>query len=449
MIDLARYVVTLKNHGVAVFGPGGSGKSVTECLLAAGASVFIGDDNPKNLDPFKTTNCQLLTPDFSNLAGCAALILGPGVPFTHPKPHAVVKAAHAMGVEIFGDIELFSRAYPTQTTIGVTGTNGKSTTTALIAHVLNACGKRAIPCGNIGNAICATTPTVDTIMVIEMSSFQIDLCPTFRPNTTVHLNLTPDHLDRHGTFENYMAIKERLFEGPGIGFCGVDDTPSHDMFERVTQNNARTTNAVSVDNTTAFASIDFTALPTLRGRHNIQNALMAADVARAYGCHDAEIQNALRTYPGLPHRQFHVRTIGAVDYINDSKATNADAADKALSTFENIFWIAGGIPKSGGIKGLEHYKQKIQHTYLIGQAAAEFAAHLSAHDMPYTLCGTLNVALETAHTDAQNFTHARNTRATILLAPACASYDQFHSFEHRGDVFCACVNQLNEQREAS
>lgn len=448
MINLGPYVETLKGRAVAVFGPGGSGKSVTECLLAAGANVLIGDDRAENLAPFKDSTCGVLAPDFSNLAGCAALILGPGVPLTHPKPHAVVEAAHAMGVEIFGDIELFARAYPTQKTIGVTGTNGKSTTTALTAHVLNACGKPAIACGNIGNAICATTPATDTIMAVELSSFQIDLCPTFRPNIAVHLNITPDHLDRHGTLEHYAAIKARIFEGPGIGFCGIDDALSRDIYARAGGNGARKTTPVSVDDRDAF-QIDFNTLPTLRGRHNIQNALMAAHVARACGCNDASIDRALRTYPGLPHRQFHVRTIGAVDYINDSKATNADATDKALSTFENIFWIAGGLPKDGGITGLEQYAPAIRNTYLIGSAAHDFAAHLSKYNISYTQCGTLDAAVATAHADAQNFSRTHNVRAVVLLSPACASYDQFKSYEHRGDVFCALVTAISEHKVAS
>ncbi len=460
MIDLTPYLLDIHHKPIAVFGLGKSGSTTIQALTQVGATVMIGDDDPKKVPEYLGDHVTALDLDFSNLSKCGSLILSPGIPLDYPTPHPVVTAAHQMGIEIIGDIELFARARTGYKTIGVTGTNGKSTTTALIAHILNASGKKAIPCGNIGDPILSTNPMSDTIYVIELSSFQIDLCPTFRPDISIHLNITPDHLDRHGTLDHYIAIKERLFEGPGIGFCGVDDNASIGMFNRTQKNNsARSITPLSVlnqmpngifvtpngnvfdytlPNKTIHSIGSFNELPTLKGTHNFQNALFAYATTHACGCTVANIFNALKTYPGLPHRQLNVRKIGQVDYINDSKATNADASEKALKTFDNIHWIVGGLPKSGGLAGLEPLSSRISRAYLIGTAVQDFSIFMRANNIPFERANTLENAVASAHKFAQSM----KKPATVLLSPACASYDQFKSYEHRGDVFTTLVQNL-------
>ena len=459
MIDFSTLSKTLNGKPIAVFGLGKSGIATINALYKSGTAIIIGDDDPEKARALCTTTITPLTPNFSNLSDCAFLILSPGIPLNFPEPHPVVTAAHRAGVKIIGDIELFSRINASHKTIGITGTNGKSTTTALIAHILNSCGKSAIACGNIGTSILSINPTPDMIYVIEMSSFQIDLCSTFRPNIAVHLNITPDHIDRHGTIENYIAIKERIFEGPGIGFCGIDDDASSGMMIRVSKNNPLrrmtpvsvgmiqnngitvTENGDLIDRTTPTTShpvFNLENLPTLRGAHNAQNAAFAYAVSHACGCSAADILNAMITYPGLTHRQLNVAKIGAVDYINDSKATNADATEKALKTFDHIHWIVGGLQKQGGLSGLEPYTSRITRAYLIGSSSDDFARFMDANHIPYERSETLDHAVKSAHINAQR----NGTPGTVLLSPACASYDQFKSYEHRGDVFTALVQSL-------
>lgn len=466
MIDFSRLSKTLNGKPIAIFGLGKSGVATIYALSKSGISIIIGDDDPEKVRALCTTTITPLSSDFSNLSDCAFLILSPGIPLNFPEPHPVVTAAHRAGVKIIGDIELFSRINASHKTIGITGTNGKSTTTALIAHILNSCGKSAIACGNIGTSILSIDPAPDMIYVIEMSSFQIDLCPTFRPDITVHLNITPDHIDRHGTIENYIAIKERIFEGPGIGFCSVDDDASRGMLARTAKNNVSrrmvpisvstmqnngitiTENGDLIDRTTPTTGhpvFNLENLPTLRGAHNAQNAAFAYAVTHACGCSASDILKTMTTYPGLPHRQLRVTTIGMVDYINDSKATNADATEKALKTFNHIHWIVGGLQKQGGLSGLEPYAPRITRAYLIGSSSDDFARFMDTNHIPYERSETLDHAVKSAHINAQR----NGTPGTILLSPACASYDQFKSYEHRGDIFTALVQSLLQMEKCA
>lgn len=462
MIDLTSFSKTLDGKAVAVYGLGKSGLSVARALCAARIAVYAYDDDTQKLQMAIAAGCKALSPDYSQLSMCKVLVLAPGIPLNFPSPHPVVTVAHEQNVEVIGDIELFTRCQVGHKTIGITGTNGKSTTTALIAHTLNFAGQPAIACGNIGTPIFdLTLNDQNTILVIELSSFQLDLCPTFTPDIAVHINITPDHLDRHGTLENYVHIKEKIFNGIGIGFCGVDDDPSQGMFRRTQKNNnARRMIPVScqhaINDGLSLSGTDIaddvfeggiigslSSLPTLRGQHNYQNALMTYGVARALGLEPKTIFSAFFTYPGLPHRQITVRTIEGVEYINDSKATNAAATEKALLTFKNIYWIVGGLPKAGGLSGLEPHAARVRHAYLIGSSATDFARFMTENKIAFTVCNTIENAVYAAHTQAQSDTKNDQAAGVVLLSPACASYDQFKSYEHRGEVFTLLVNKLN------
>jgi UDP-N-acetylmuramoylalanine--D-glutamate ligase len=458
MFDLRPLAARYHNKTIAVYGLGKSGFATLAALRVAGISCIASDDDMQKIADAKNagyTTFQLNDATFKN---CATLILAPGIPLYAPAPHPVVIAAQQAGIEIVGDIELMYRAGIPCKTVGVTGTNGKSTTTALITHILNHCSIKAVMAGNIGTAVLdIPTPEKTDVLVLELSSFQLDLCPTFRPDIAVHLNITPDHLDRHGTLARYIAAKESMFNGMGVAIMGVDDNQSRAMIERVKKAGKRRIIPVSctkslnqglslsgddlVDTINGFRA-SLKNLPTLRGTHNYQNAMMAYMVARELGCAPDDIMAAMKTYPGLPHRQLTIRIIGPVAYINDSKATNADATDKALQSFDNIYWIVGGKPKAGGLNGLEPFMSPVRHAFVIGEAADAFATWLTTQNVPFTLCGTLENAVQTAHLLAQSEMIAQGTTGVVLLSPACASYDQFKSYEHRGDSFCQLVAKL-------
>jgi UDP-N-acetylmuramoylalanine--D-glutamate ligase len=402
----------------------------------------------------------------SGIATGTALVLAPGVPLTHPEPHWTVRKAQAAGIEIIGDIELFFRerakVAPGSPVVAVTGTNGKSTTTALVAHILRAAGLDVQMGGNIGTAILLLEPPArDRYHIIEMSSFQIDLTPSLAPTAGVMLNISPDHLDRHGTLEHYAAIKARLVMAADVSFVGVDDDYSRGVEVR-RLNTALPHFPVSqaafewgyyADGADVFFRdlgtddaaervASLSGIATLRGSHNAQNAAAAVGVASWFRVPADVIAGALKTFPGLPHRLEEVGRIGRALFINDSKATNADSTEKALASFpRDIFWIAGGLPKEGGIMPLASYFPRIATAYLIGQAADQFAETLEGK-IPFERSGTLETAVEHAARDAAQSTGAE---PVILLSPACASYDQFKSFEHRGDRFRELVRALVAQ----
>jgi UDP-N-acetylmuramoylalanine--D-glutamate ligase len=392
----------------------------------------------------------------------AALVLAPGVPLTHPKPHWTAERAKAAGIEIIGDIELFCRERaalaPRSHFIAITGSNGKSTTTALIAHILRQAGRDVQMGGNIGVPILDLAPPSQTsIHVIECSSFQIDLTPSLNPSIGALLNITPDHLDRHGTLEDYAFVKERLVARAETALIGVDDEPSRaiatrlqaaqarDGRPRVLTISARPSGAadVFVEAHRVFAraaegatiSLDLQGVPALRGAHNGQNAAFAFSIARILGVDVKEIEQGLATFTALAHRMEAVGRFGSVLFVNDSKATNADSTEKALLSFDDIFWIAGGKPKEGGIEPLRPLFAKIAKAYLIGAATEEFARSL-ADGPPFERCGTLDVATAAAARDAAA---SEAAEPVVLLSPACASYDQFANFEKRGDRFRALV----------
>lgn len=450
---------TFKGKKVAVFGLARSGTAMIEALQLGGAKVHAWDDAGPSVEKARAAGlpvCDLHALDFS---GLDALILSPGVPLTHPEPHWSVKKARHAGIEIIGDTEVFAREVRKSGAkiVAITGTNGKSTTTALTGHLFKQAGRDCDVGGNIGTAVFLMRPPVkDRIYVLELSSFQIDLMPGLHPDAGILTNITPDHLDRHGTMENYAAVKGRMFArlGPGdTALCGVDDPWSAGIAAGIsTGADVRMVSVlrpllegISAPDGVLFdwrggkemARIDLREMPALRGAHNWQNACMAYGAAYALGLSVAEIERGMKSFPGLAHRMQQVATVRGVPFINDSKATNADAAEKALAAFDRIYWIAGGIAKAGGIEPLRQYFSKIAKTYLIGQASEEFAATLG--DNPHELCGTLENAVVAAARDAT--TDARKG-AVVLLSPACASFDQYPNFEVRGDAFVKAVAAL-------
>jgi UDP-N-acetylmuramoylalanine--D-glutamate ligase len=455
-------VTTFRGKTVAVFGLGASGIATVEALIAGGTKVLAWDDTAASVEKARAKNIEtkdLREIDWSN---CAALVLAPGVPLTHPVPHWSVGLARNAAVEVIGDIELFCRERkaraPNAPFVAITGTNGKSTTTALIAHILQTAGREVALGGNLGTPILALDPPSPArVHVIECSSFQIDLAPSLDPSVGLLLNLSPDHIDRHGTFEHYAAVKARLIAGvqaTGTAVVGVDDNLCAAIADRAEQAGTRVvrvsvrrplSDGIFLDGerivfaqggANLFAT-PLTGIGSLRGTHNAQNAACAFAAVNALGISYEQIAAALKTFPGLAHRMEEVGRKGAVLFINDSKATNADAAARALASFTEIFWIAGGKPKEGGLAGLEGYFPRIKKAYLIGESADAFARQLGA--VPHTVSGTLDKALAEAARDAEA---ANLQHPVVLLSPACASYDQFPNFEIRGDTFRSLVRSM-------
>jgi UDP-N-acetylmuramoylalanine--D-glutamate ligase len=451
---------TFREKKVAVFGLARSGTACIEALRLGGAAVDAWDDSAETVA--KARGAGLPVSDLRNFdfAGLDALVLSPGVPLTHPQPHWTVVKARAAGIEVIGDTEVFQRqlAGSGARLVAITGTNGKSTTTALVGHLFRAAGRDVDVGGNIGTAVFLMRPPVRTrVYVLELSSFQIDLMPGLKPDAGILTNITPDHLDRHGTMENYAAVKARIFAGQGAGdaaICGIDDRwcaaiadgiHSGAALRRVSVlrylangNSAPDGVLRDVRNGKETARIDLTAMPALKGAHNWQNACMAYGAARALGLGVAEIRRGLRSFPGLAHRMQEVARVDGVAFINDSKATNADAAEKALSSFDTIYWIAGGIAKAGGIEPLKPLFPRVVKAYLIGEAAEEFARTLQGKTL-IEQCGTLDRAVEAAARDAID---GRRKGAVVLLSPACASFDHYPNFEVRGDAFVKAVARL-------
>lgn len=434
----------LKTRPVAVFGLARSGLSVVRALKGAGVKIFAWDDNEENREDAKKLGADITGLTADQLKSCAFLVLSPGVPLHFPEPHAVVKAARAANTEIICDIELFARIHKNIRTIGITGTNGKSTTTALIHHILKSAGRSAVMGGNIGVPVFDLEIKENSFVVLELSSYQLDLCPTFHPEIAVLLNITPDHIERHGTLENYAASKAKIFEGSGVAIISIDDDHSRKISDQVKAIGQRLVIPLTL-NDAQVAELEKNMI--LKGAHNHQNAIAAFHSCLAVGLHKEEILAGLRTFFGLSHRQFPVRTINNVTYINDSKATNAEAASKALGSYDNIYWIAGGQPKEGGLNGLESFLPRIREAFLIGDAMDDFSAWLTRNSVKNHKNKTLDVAVRAAHIAAQKSDN-KSAPSVVLLSPACASWDQFKSYEHRGDMFANLVNNLEETAAA-
>jgi len=449
-------------HGfpVAVLGLGRSGLPTAQALAQSGAEVWAWDDSEDRRAEARAAGVNLVDLAKAELRELTTLVLSPGIPHTHPAPHPVVVRAREAGLEIICDVDLLFRSQREASYIGVTGTNGKSTTTALIGHVLKHAKRVVEVGGNIGTAALSLEPlSGGGTYAIEMSSYQLELAPTAVWDVAVLLNVSPDHLDRHGGMDGYVAAKRNIFQRqtrPRVAVVGVDDDISAKIHDALVAADDQIVIAVSGSKRLARgvyvagdilydardgnpATIrDLSDCLTLPGAHNHQNAAAAAAVALQIGIAPATIAEALATYPGLAHRQERIATLDGVLFVNDSKATNADAAARALGCYESIHWIAGGQSKEGGIEPLRPYFPRIKHAWLIGAAAPEFARTLAG--VPHTMAGDLSTAVRGAFAAARK---DGKPGTVVLLSPACASWDQFKSFEHRGETFRGLVAELS------
>jgi len=456
-------ITVFAGRKVAVFGLGKSGLLSAGALIKGGAEVIVYDDNETMRSEAASAGLNVQNLHEADWSAIAALVLAPGVPLTHPTPHWTVQLAHKAEVEVIGDIELFCRERVTSGAqcplIAITGTNGKSTTTALTAHLVEAAGRDAQMGGNIGVPVLALEPfAANRVYVLEVSSYQIDLAPSLRATVGILLNVTEDHLDRHGTMENYAALKTLLpasVEKGGTAVVAVDDRWTRsgaDRIERAGRNVVRVsvegplrdgyyaegTRIMQASGGKAHAVAQLAGIGSLRGRHNAQNAACAIAACVAIGIDLQAVQKGLVSFPGLAHRMQQVGRKGNVLYVNDSKATNADSAAKALGSFHDIFWIAGGKPKTGGIVSLAEFFPRIRKAYLIGEAAEDFAKTLDGK-VEYEIVGVMSAAVDAATRDAEA---SGLKEPVVLLSPACASFDQYPNFEVRGKAFTDLVRAL-------
>lgn len=413
-----------------VFGLARTGLSVVASLKASGAHVLAWDDKESARAEAQHLGADIVDLNTAPLEALDALVMSPGVPINR---HALAARARAQGVPIIGDVELFAQArahLPAHKLVGITGTNGKSTTTALIHHIAHLAGPAMLG-GNIGLPVLSQEALpAGGIYVLELSSFQIDLTHSLDCDVAVLTNITPDHLDRYRDFEDYAAAKARLFamQSPDhIAVIATEDAPSRAIAQSLSQK------CIAVSSRSVMA--EQAAWPTLQGPHNAQNAACAIAVAQALGISDEVIAQGLKSYPGLPHRMERVATIGDVLYVNDSKATNATSSAPALGAYPAIHWILGGRAKTDELDACKPFYGHVRRAYVIGEAADMFAALLSRDNIAVEQCGTLEAAVRAA---------ARAARAgeVVLLSPACASYDQFSDYEARGRAFVAAVEGL-------
>ena len=462
MIPITEYA----GRDVAVYGLGRTGLAAARALKAGKAKVHAWDDNEASRAKAEAEGIPVSDLNKRDWQNFAALVLSPGIPLTHPQPHRLVRLAQMTNVPVVGDMELFARAVQSlpergrPKIIGITGTNGKSTTTALIGHILKECGLDVHVGGNIGTGVLDLPAlSANGYYVLELSSYQLDLTKSLHCDVSVLLNMSPDHLDRHGDMDGYVTAKKRIFRNQGRGdtaVIGIDDhytqaiamalAGSGEMrLARISSEFALGRGVSAVDGK-LFDSLANNAVrvgdlgdsATLPGRHNWQNAAAAYAACRALGLDPGRIFGAILTFPGLAHRMEQVGEIDGVRFVNDSKATNAQAAEQALRSYPRVYWIAGGQPKAGGIEPLMPLMDRVAKAYLVGEAADEFARTLdgkAAHES----CGTLDKAVARALEDAKA---SGEENPIVLLSPACASFDQFKDFEARGQAFREAVETL-------
>jgi UDP-N-acetylmuramoylalanine--D-glutamate ligase len=452
MIDL----FYMEGLPVAVMGLGKSGLATAAALRRSGAEVWVWDDNPASRAAAEADGFRVVDLATADLSDLTTIVWSPGIPHTRPTPHPVALRARAAGIELVCDVELLGRAERDAAFIGITGTNGKSTTTTLIGHVM-AAAKRSISVGgNLGTPVLTFDPLGSGgTHILEMSSYQLELTFSITFDVAILLNITPDHLARHGGMDGYVAAKKLIFHrqtAPRTAVIGVDDDHCRRIFADLTAADDQRIWPISargpvaggvyaadgglIDDTEGRAErvAELADFPNLLGVHNWQNAAAAFAACKAAGVPTATIVAAMASFPGLAHRQQLVANVQGVRFVNDSKATNADATEKALATFDPIYWILGGQAKDTGLDGLEGYMGRVRHAFLIGEAEDQFAAWLDGQGVAYTRCGTLDVA--TAKAAGLAFAE-RLSGACVLLSPACASWDQFANFEKRGEAFAA------------
>ncbi len=457
-----------KGERVAVLGLGRSGLATAAALAAGGAEPLLWDDSPEARARAEAEGHRLtdLTRNAA-LDGVACLITSPGIPHLYPVPHPVIARALELGVPVDNDIGLFFQSaagddwaemeFPPKV-VAVTGSNGKSTTTALIHHILTEAGRPSQMAGNIGKGVLSIDPPTDReVVVLELSSYQTELARALTPDVAVFTNLSPDHLDRHGGIGGYFAAKARLFTqgGPDRAVIGVDEVEGQFLAGQLAQGSAddRVIRVSSGQKLEGFgwsvfarkgflsewrkgrqvASIDLREVKGLPGAHNHQNACAAYAACRSLGLAPRLIEGALHSFAGLPHRSQLVGERAGVRFVNDSKATNVDSAAKALQAFPRIRWIAGGMGKDGGISALQTHLGSVVKAYLIGHSARDFALQLG--DTPHEVCETMERAVVLAAAEA-------GPGEVVLLAPAAASFDQYPNFEKRGEDFTAQVKAL-------
>lgn len=457
-------ITEFENQKVAILGLGRTGNSAAWALKAGNAQVFAWDDNSDSRLQAKSDGVSVV--DLADLEWdqISALILSPGIAASHPY---AVKATQA-GVPIYCDIELLARAYKKTNFIGITGTNGKSTTTWLISYLLKASDHQVEMGGNIGKAALELKALeADGTYILELSSYQLERIFTPFLKTAVLLNITPDHLERHGDMVGYVKAKERIFElqkEVQNVVIGIDDEECFALYQKLLQKKTHRIVPISVikripkgvyveegiliDDREGKAEeiLDLKTLQALPGSHNWQNIAAAYVTVSFEGLNKEQFITHLQNFQNLPHRVQEVAVIDGIHFINDSKATNSDAAAKALACYEkNIFWILGGRAKANGLEGLENYFPRIQRAFLIGEAESQFAEHLEGK-VPYLRCHDLVKAVQEAYHHA---VVCQKKPAYVLLSPACASWDQFKDFEHRGEVFQEIVNQLPRKIDLS
>ncbi|MCG8440733.1 MAG: UDP-N-acetylmuramoyl-L-alanine--D-glutamate ligase [Caulobacterales bacterium] len=464
-------VRAFEGREVAVFGLGGSGLATARALESGGARPICWDDDADARARAEEAGLALSDLERRDWSLFAALVLSPGVPHSGPGAHRVADLARLTGVEMVGDVELFAREIARAPeavrpkVVAITGTNGKSTCSALLGHILTACNRDGQVGGNIGvPALSLELFHAGAVYVLELSSYQLDLSSSLKPDVAVFLNISPDHLDRHGDMDGYVAAKRRIFRNQTVGdvaVIGVDDPRSVAVATelapsggprvvRVSSGSAIGHGAYAVGGVLydaidgrAEKVADLRQARALMGRHNWQNAAAAYAAARALGLEPRRIADALMSFAGLPHRMEVVAKVGATLFVNDSKATNAAAARHALANFENVYWIAGGRAKSGGVAELAPLMPRVAKAYFIGEAAHGFAAQLKGRVI-VEICRDLDAAVASAARDARNSGRAD---PVVLLSPACASFDQFASFEARGNAFRRLVQSLAEVAE--
>lgn len=452
----------LHNKSVVVFGLARSGMAAVRWLLDQGATVYAADADDRKQKEACALGAKEFVLNKVQWNTIHAFIQSPGIPFSHP----VTRLAQSHFVPVLGDCDLFRMANPHASIVGITGTNGKSTTTALVGHILKEAGMPVAIGGNIGVPVLSLPQLpAEGTYVLELSSYQLEMSHNLNLDYVGWLNITPDHLERHGTMDLYVQAKEKIFshadDSPQI-VMGIDDEFSHHLYRKFSRLYPKKVTAVSCDNSEekglkvqdgvlvkedgekSETIVDFRNFCRLSGKHNYQNMAIAYELCEKIGVPREKILSGIASFPGLAHRQEWVGSRDGVMFINDSKATNAESASKALMTYDHIFWIAGGQPKTDGIVSLKPYFSKIQHAFLIGAAQDTFAQTLDA-ETPYTLCGDLKTALEAAYASAKSFvqhTKKEDKNAVVLFSPACASFDQFRDFEQRGDVFRELVEKL-------
>jgi UDP-N-acetylmuramoylalanine--D-glutamate ligase len=450
MIDLT----PLKGSRFAVLGLARSGLAAARALRQAQLDFVVWDDDAGRRSQAQEDGFPLADPSALDWRRWDALVLSPGIPHTFPRAHPAASAARAAGRPVIGDIELLARSGPPARIVGITGTNGKSTTTALVGHILKSAGTNCEVGGNLGPAVLDFRALgTDSVYVLELSSFQLELVQSLRCHVAGWLNITADHIDRHGDLAGYIAAKRHVFDNQRAGDVAVvcvDDLHSRQVADTLC-GSARTLVRVRVGDAADVSvvngqlrdardgtGIDLRPIKTLPGAHNWQNAACAWAICRALGLSAGQVADGLARYPGLAHRQERVAVVNGIVYINDSKATNADATEKALAAYETIYWLVGGTPKADGIAPLAPLFGRVVHAFLMGASSDAFAATLEGK-VAYTRCGDLKTALMRAHEMAQR---ERRADAVVLLSPACASYDQWPNFEVRGDAFRAMARAL-------